>query len=101
MSIVFCISREYETNSDIPNTIAKRKMQTPLNEFGWIPWTPQICDRPFKLYKPYKQKVKRIGPKIIKLILITFLATHSTAESLKLKERQPVRAVQMTAQKIA
>lgn len=76
-------------------------MQTPLNELGWIPWIPHICDNPFKLYKPYKQNVKSIGPKTMKLMLITFLATHSIAESLKLNDRHPVNAVQITAQKMA
>jgi hypothetical protein len=45
--------------------------------------------------------VNSIGPKTKKLILITFLATHSIAESLKLKDRHPVRDVHITAQKIA
>ena len=72
MSIVFCISREYETNNDIPKTIARRNIHTPLNEFGWIPWIPQICESPFKLYNPYKQNVKSNGPKTIKQIVITF-----------------------------
>ena len=101
MSIVFYIKREYETNKEIPNTIANKKIQTPLNELGYIPWIPQICDNPFRLYTPYRQKVKSIGPKTKKLILITFLATHSIAESLKLKDKHPVSAVHITAQKIA
>jgi hypothetical protein len=75
-----------------------KNTQTALKFPGYMPCNPQTFESPLILKRPIMHIVNKIGPKTMKLILTTFLATQSTVSSLILKAKTPVRRTQRIAQ---